>query len=138
MMVDRHDMSGVLPKHSEESNKRGLHDARGVDVNDSQAEQVPGWDGLVDELRAALAPKKPAPSFRRALKRDLVEMAQGRPHRQVLLAEPSTRRELVIGAAIGSAVALAGGIVYLLRMREHARARRLGDARLEQMAARAN
>lgn len=104
----------------------------------SPAEEVPEWGDLLAQVEEALTPRRPSAAFRRRLRRELVEMAQGHADREVSLAEPSTHRELIIGAAIGSAVALAGGIVYLLRIREQSRDRSIGEAPLEQVSTPAN
>ena len=134
MMVGKNDMSGVTLKHSSGSSRQEATGADGAGVSASSAEQVSNWGDLVDQIEEALAVQKPAPSFRRTLKHQLVEMVQGHPKSEVLVAEPATPRELVIGAAIGSAVALAGGIAYLLRLREHTRAQPMVDAQLEQVS----
>jgi hypothetical protein len=126
-------MIGVNATHSNESDRWKSEGAHGATVNAAQGEAVPEWGDLADEIMETLAPQKPAPSFRHQLKRELVEMAHGHPEREVLLEVPSAHRELIIGAAIGSAVALAGGIVYLLRLREHARGRPMGDAQLDRV-----
>jgi len=99
----------------------------------SAAEQMSEWEDLVGQIREVLAPRKPASSFRHRLRWELLQMAQGHPDRDVSLAESSAPRELIIGAAIGSVVALAGGIVYLLRTREHSRARSMADVCIEQV-----
>jgi len=104
---------------------------------ETAAEQMSEWEDLAGQIRGVLTPRKPAPSFRRRLRQELVEMALGHPDRDVSLAEPSAPRELIIGAAIGSAVALAGGIVYVLRLREHARARSMPGVHLEQASTQA-
>jgi len=132
--VDGNGMSEVMSEASERLNGLEPGDVCAAGMEASQAERVPECGDLVDQIRDALAPQKPAPLFRRMLRRELVEMAQGHPDKEVSLAEPSTYRELIIGAAIGSAVALAGGIVYLLRMREPSRGRPMSEVRLEQIS----
>ncbi len=133
-MVDANGMSGVISRAPGELDGLESDDVCAAGVEASQDKRVPEWVDLVNQIRDALAPQKPAPLFRHTLRRELVEMAQGHADREVSLAEPSTYRELIIGAAIGSAVALAGGIVYLLRMREQSRGRPMSDVHLEQIS----
>lgn len=75
---------------------------------------------LGGELRQALAPVCPSASFREGLRGSLVKLASERQSREVVIDLRPRPRELVIGAAIGSAVALAGGIAYLIRARTQA------------------
>lgn len=75
---------------------------------------------LAGQVRDALVPVRPAPSFRRKLRADLTKLARQRNASNVVVDLPARPRELLIGAAIGSAVALAGGIAYLIRVRSQA------------------
>jgi len=95
------------------------------------ARQHSEWRLLVAQIRHALAPQKPSPSFRRQLGQELAGIAEREAGTEVLIATPSTPRELVLGAAIGSVVALAGGIVYLLHNREQMRARAVSSGHFE-------
>jgi hypothetical protein len=51
------------------------------------------------------------------LRVELVEVAQHRQGQDLRVESPSHHREWAIGAAIGSAVALVSGVLYLLRSR---------------------
>lgn len=82
---------------------------------------------LVQQLRGAFAPVKPASSFKRELERTLVETARQRMHREVRIAPLPPPREVLIGAAVGSAVALAGGVAYLVRNWIRGRSQHVGQ-----------
>jgi len=69
---------------------------------------------LAEQLRAALRPQSPSSAFRQRLRQDLIQMAEQRMHRDVRIASSAPAKSWIIGAAIGSAMALAGGIAYLL------------------------
>lgn len=72
---------------------------------------------LAGQVKEALAPVKAPPSVKDKLRVELVEIAQHRQCQDVRVEAPSRRREWALGAAIGSAVALVGGVLYLLRSR---------------------
>jgi len=75
---------------------------------------------LAGQVRNALVPVRPTPAFRRKLRADLARLARQRSASNVVVDFPPRPRELLIGAVIGSAVALAGGIAYLIRARSQA------------------
>jgi len=133
MVADRNNMGGPASKHSHEPDRQESGSAGEVSAKTSAAGQMPEWEDLGGQIQEVLAPRKPASAFRHQLRWELLEMAQGHPDRDVSLAESPAPRELIIGAAIGSVVALAGGIVYLLRTRGHSRARSMPDVHIEQV-----
>nr|MBC7245176.1 hypothetical protein [Chloroflexota bacterium] len=69
---------------------------------------------LVQQVGKALAPVKPSASFRQRLELELIGAAHQRMHREVHIAPLAPRRDVLVGAAVGSVVALAGGVVYLV------------------------
>ncbi len=83
----------------------------------TEAEDEPGVSELAGQVREALAPVRAPSSVRDKLRVELLEVAQHRQCQDVRVEPPSRRGEWAIGAAIGSAVALAGGVLYLLRCR---------------------
>jgi hypothetical protein len=133
MVANQNDMPGPASKHSHEPDRQESGSAAEMSAKTSAAGQMPGWEDLAGQIQEVLAPRKPTSAFRHHLRWELLEMAQGHPDRDVSLAESAAPRELIIGAAIGSVVALAGGIVYLLRTREHSRARSMPDMHMEQV-----
>jgi hypothetical protein len=83
----------------------------------TEAEDDPEVIELAGQVKEALAPVRAPSSVRDKLRVELVEVAQHRQCQDVRVESPSRRREWAIGAAIGSAVALVSGVLYLLRSR---------------------
>lgn len=65
---------------------------------------------LAVQLKRTLAPVRAPAAYKRKLENDLIELASQRARGDVQVAEPPARPEWIIGAA----VALVGGIAYLL------------------------
>ncbi len=76
---------------------------------------------LAAQIKQALAPVSPSLSYKEKLRKRLTEMARQRKSQDVVVELGAQQRQLLVGAAIGSAVALAGGIAYLIRARHQAR-----------------
>ncbi|OGR23926.1 MAG: hypothetical protein A2139_01780 [Desulfobacca sp. RBG_16_60_12] len=79
---------------------------------------------IAEQVKAALAPVSASPEFQSGLKRDLLAAALQRAEKQRNKRRTSflLRREVLIGAALGSAISLAGIIAALLwRQRSVAR-----------------
>jgi hypothetical protein len=76
---------------------------------------------LAAQIKEALAPVSPSSSYKQKLRVRLTEMARQRKSQDVVVELGAQQRQLLVGAAIGSAVALAGGIAYLIRARHQAR-----------------
>jgi hypothetical protein len=78
------------------------------------------FEGLVAAVQEALTPVRPAPAFRKGLARDLAALArQKRSPRIILHRPPDYRRGLLIGAAVSSAVSVAGLIAIIWHHRAH-------------------
>jgi len=72
------------------------------------------FGGLSAALRDALAPVNASASFRQHLERDLAALARQKKAPQVVLQRPrSHRRQILIGAAVSSAVSVAGLLAFL-------------------------
>lgn len=111
----------LLAAYSEQLDPRTIDRIEAPELSPQQRQELGTLLRLASRVKEALEPVHPAPSFKSKLRADLGEMARYRRGRGVVLEVPSRPKELLIGAAIGSAVALAGGIAYLIRVRSHAR-----------------
>ncbi len=80
----------------------------------------PGLEELAVAVQDALAPVSPADAFRENLGRDLAALARQKKAPLVILQRPpSRRRQIIIGAAVSSAVSVAGLIAILWHHRSH-------------------
>jgi hypothetical protein len=117
-------MSDMEPKELQEHSAERSAVADGNPVQNiepvqvsTEAEDEPAVIELAGQVREVLAPVKAPSSVRDKLRVELLEVAQHRQRQDLRVESPSRRREWVLGAAIGSAVALASGVLYLLRSR---------------------
>ena len=94
-----------------------IQDRERAKVPAEEQEAPPEVIELAGQVKEALAPVKAPPSVKDKLRVELVEIAQHRQSQDMRVESPPRRREWAIGAAIGSVVALASGVVYLLRSR---------------------
>ena len=104
----------ILAEHADQLSGVGGSDVQKLQMSERH-EELGSLMRLAEQVKSALAPVTPSPHFRQRLGSELTGMAQRRREQDLLIETPSSRKELLIGAAIGSAVALAGGVVYLLR-----------------------
>ena len=72
---------------------------------------------LAGQMHDALAPVRPPPAVKRRLRDEILDVAQQRMAQDVRIESNSRGREWMIGAALGSVVALAGGILVVVRNR---------------------
>jgi hypothetical protein len=75
---------------------------------------------LADEVDKALKPVSPRPAYRKALRHDLVLTAQQKVSPNFIIENPFGRqRLLMIGALLGSALSLMGGVIaaWIIRAR---------------------
>ena len=91
------------------------------DLSAQEQQELESLLRLAAQIKVALAPVSPSSSYKQKLRVRLTEMARQRKSQDVVVELGAQQRQLLVGAAIGSAVALAGGIAYLIRARHHAR-----------------
>ena len=127
--MERRDLLEVLTAHADQLNRIAGGDAQDLQVPPEQRHELRSLLQLVEQVKGALAPVAPSPAYKRKLGLDLSEVARRRRSKDMLVAPLSTRRELLIGAAIGSAVALAGGIVYFVRTHIQGQSQHVGQVR---------
>lgn len=97
---------------------RAVEDTELVQTSDEmEMEGEPEVVKLAGQVKRALAPVKAPSAVRNRLRVELLEVARYQQRQDVRLESPSHRRGWAIGAAIGSAVALVSGALYLLRSR---------------------
>jgi hypothetical protein len=121
MSMEQNDLD-ILAQHADQLSRSPGSDLQKLQVS-QQHEELRSLMRLAEQVKRVLAPVGPSPHFRQRLGSELTEMAQRRRTQELLIETPSSRKELLIGAAIGSAVALAGGVVYLLRTQMQDRSR---------------
>lgn len=109
-----------LPAHSRKTEPREGSDHL---ISSKEAQAL---DALAVALQGALAPVKPAPSFRCELGRELAAAARQKKSPRVILQRPRNyRRDLLIGAAVSSAVSVAGLIAFIWHHRARESAQRM-------------
>jgi len=74
---------------------------------------------LAGQVKEALTPVRAPPAVRDRLRDEVVEVAQRRVCQDVRVESTNRRREWAFGAAIGSAMALIGWALHVLRSRMH-------------------
>jgi hypothetical protein len=89
-----------------------IHNMEPVQVS-AEAEVEPEVIALAGQVKEALAPVRAPEAVRDKLRVELLEVAQHHQCQDVRVEAPPRHRGLVIGAA----VALAGGVLHLLRSR---------------------
>jgi hypothetical protein len=68
-----------------------------------------------------MAPVVPSAAFKAALRNRISDLARSSMRREVVVEQHSRPSEWMVGAIVGSAVALVGGLAYLIRARSQAR-----------------
>jgi hypothetical protein len=119
--MEQRSLVELLAVHSEQLDPQSIDTIEATELSPEQQHELRSLLRLAAQLKVVLAPVRPSAAFRHKLRTNLTEMARHRHSRNIVVDVPSRPRELLIGAAIGSAVALAGGIAYLIRVRSHAR-----------------
>lgn len=111
--MEHRDLPEILAAYVDQWNSAtpGGKDAEYLELPPEQREELLSLLRLAEQVKDALTPVKPSPAYKQKLGLDLAEMARHRMNREVQIGPPSKRREFIIGAA----VALAGGVVYLVR-----------------------
>jgi len=129
--MEHRDLLEVLTAHADQLNRIAGGDAQDPQVPPEQRQELRSLLQLAEQVKGALAPVTASPAYKRKLGLDLSEVARHRRSKELLVAPLSTRRELLIGAAIGSAVALAGGIVYFVRTHMQGQSQHVGQVRTQ-------
>ena len=109
-------LMGLLAAHADNLNRgkadRKVYLKRAPD----QREELEALLRLAEQIKRALVPVQPSPTFVKNLVRQLVVVDNEEPAR-------GYRREVVIGAAaVGSALSVVGLIAYLVRSRARVKA----------------
>jgi hypothetical protein len=123
MTMKDNDVREALAAHADRLNKVDSQSAYALGEWDEQDPEVAGLFHLAERVKLALAPVRPTDDFRRKLLNDLAEVARQHMRRDLVVGPPKPRAELIIGAA----VALVGGIAYLIHSYNRA-ARGVGES----------
>jgi hypothetical protein len=102
----------ALAAHADELSIAALP-AAGNSLDIGSAQELAALSLLAARVKRAFAPVRAPIAYKRKLENDLSEVARQRMRGDVQIAGPAPRPEWIIGAA----VALVGGIAYLLRSR---------------------
>ncbi|MBM4431647.1 MAG: hypothetical protein FJ026_15080 [Chloroflexi bacterium] len=105
----------VLAAHADQLNNGAVKEIRRLDMPDGDKAELLCLMRLAERVKHALTPVNPSPAYKQKLRLELLQMAPRGAGCDVVVARPAPHREMVIGAAIGSAVALVGGVAYLIR-----------------------
>jgi len=105
----------VLALHADQLNSRTVQETQRLDMPEGDKAELLSLMHLAARVKHALTPVNPSPAYKQKLRLDLLQMARRGASREVMVAPPAPHKEVVIGAAIGSAVALLGGVAYLIR-----------------------
>ena len=104
------DVRDALSAHADQLNTVDSQPAQALEVCGQQDPELAGLFRLAERAKFALTPVRPSEDYKRKLLSDLAEVARQHMRRDLLVAPPRPRAELIIGAA----VALVGGIAYLI------------------------
>jgi hypothetical protein len=119
--MEHKDLPNVLAAHADQLNRSAESDTHDFQVPPEQGEELRSLLQLAEQIKGALDPVTPSPAYKRRLGLELAEMAQRRRSSDLLVAPPAPRREWIV------AVALAGGIAYLVRTRMQGRSQGVGQ-----------
>lgn len=119
--MEHKDLPNVLAAHADQLNRSAESEAQDFHLPPEAGEELCSLLQLAEQVKGALDPVKPSPAYKRRLGLELAEMAQRRRSSDLLVAPPAPRREWLV------AVALAGGIAYLVRTRMQGRSQHVGQ-----------
>ncbi len=122
------DITELLAAHAEQLNSGTKSNIEHLPISPEQRREMVQLFKLAEQIKDVLTPVKPASSYKRKLRLDLDAVARRQTNRDLRIAPPSPRKELILGAAIGSAVAVAGGIAYVIRTYIQTRSQHVGQA----------
>jgi hypothetical protein len=117
----------MLAIHEDLLNGNAIEQTKYEQLSEEEKKELLVLAELAQQIKDALAPVKPAASFKQELEGALTEAARQRVHREVRIGPLPPRRDVLIGAAVGSAVALAGGVAYLVRTWMRGRSQHMGQ-----------
>lgn len=117
----------MLAIHGDLLNGHAVDVIKCEQISEDERKELLSLAELIQQIGNALAPVKPSAFFKQELEQALTEAARHRMHREVRIAPLSPQRNMLIGAAVGSAIALAGGVAYLMRTWIHGRSQHVGQ-----------
>jgi hypothetical protein len=128
--MSRHhiDLVETLNRHADQLSSGGINDTEYPQMTLEQRQEFLSLLRLAGQVKGALVPVGPSPPYRQKLALDLARMAQQRTNEGLRIALRSPRRDWLLGAAIGSAVAVVGGIAFLIRTRLQAESQHTSQA----------
>jgi len=97
------------------------HDQNPLRLTGDQGEELLSLLEVADQVKKTLRPTELPNMIKRQLRGQLLETAQRKRSNPVVLEKAEVPRRLVVSAAVGSVVALAGGLVYLIRTKIQSR-----------------
>ena len=118
----------TLNMHADQPTGGVIDEAEYSQMPPEQRQDLLSLLNLAERTREALAPVVPSPDYRQRLAHDLTRMAERRTSEAVPVRLGSSGREWLLGAAIGSAVAVLGGAAYLIGTYGRARSQRASQA----------
>jgi len=122
------DLLETLDIHADQLSSGAVNDIEYPQIPPEQSCEILPLLELAERVKGALAPVTPASSYRQKLALDLARMAERRTGEDIRITLRSPGREWLVGAAIGSAMAVLGGAAYLIRTHGRARSQRASQA----------
>ena len=128
MVDENRDRQHVPAQQPDPIDRSMRNDSQRSSVRAEHGSELGRYRKLTTRVRSALRPVKPSAAFRQTLAQELTEVVRHRQHSDLCVASPSSQRELIIGAVIASAVAVAGGIIYVIRSHVQGRSQKANGA----------
>jgi len=122
------DLLEILNAHADQLNRGATNRIQYPRIPPNQRQELLALFDLAEQTREALAPVSLSPDYRQRLAHDLTRMAERRTSEGIRITLRSPGREWLVGAAIGSAMAVLGGVAYLIRAHGRARSQRASQA----------
>lgn len=117
----------MLAIHGDLLNGHAIEALASEQISEGERKELLSFAELAKQIGDALAPVKPSASFKQELQQSLMERARGRMHMEVHIAVSAHQRNMLIGAAVGSAIALVGSVAYLMRAWVRGRSQHMGQ-----------
>ena len=92
-----------------------------VGLTPGEREEMQSLHHVANRVRRVMVPVGPSTAFKAALRNRISDLASGSVRREIVVAQDPRPSEWMVGALVGSAVALVGGLAYLIRARSQAR-----------------